>query len=170
VNNVQQTTKQAGKFTVVGFINTFIDFAVLNLLVFLGFTAVFMVFNQKFLIANVVSVAMAMINSFILNKQWVFRSEGGSVYLEIVKFLIITIFGMFVVHQLIFNFFYYQFHTITDFIAAIINFIGFGAFFSYQFILLNFSKVIAVIGSLTWNFIGYKFFVFKEKKEEIIQN
>ncbi len=169
MSDIQQTTKQAGKFALVGVLNTFIDFAILNLLVFLGFTAVFFIFNQKFLIANIISVAVAMINSFVLNKQWVFRSGSGSVYLEIIKFLIITIFGMFVVHQLIFNFFYYQFPAITDFIISFVHLIKLDSIFSDQFVILNFSKSIAIVGSLIWNFFGYKFFVFKKKNKETIQ-
>lgn len=162
MNDIQQTTKQAGKFAAVGVLNTAIDFIILNALVFLGFTAAFSIFNQKFLIANVISVAAAMINSFILNKQWVFRCEGGSVFLEIIKFLAITIIGMFVVHQLIFNFFYYEFHTVADLIIAVVRLIKLDSVFSDQFVILNFSKSIAIVGSLIWNFVGYKFFVFKK--------
>lgn len=163
MNDIKQITKQAGKFAAVGVLNTVIDFIILNALVFLGFTAAFLLFNQKFLIANIISVAVAMINSFILNKQWVFRSEGGSIYSEIFKFLAITIFGMFIVHQLIFNFFYYQFHAVADLLVAVVHLLKLDLIFSDQFALLNFSKIVAIIGSLIWNFIGYKFFVFKNK-------
>ena len=159
----QKTAKQAGKFVVVGVLNTLIDFAVLNILVFLGFTAAFTLLNQKFLIANIISVAVAMINSFILNRQWTFRSAGGSVYFEILKFLIITIIVIFVIHQLIFSLLYYRFNILADAAVAIVHLVKLNGIFSDQFIILNVAKVIAVIGSLIWNFLGYKFIVFKNR-------
>lgn len=160
--NEQKTAKQAGKFVIVGVLNTLIDFGVLNILVFLGFTAAFAFLGQEFLIANIISVAVAMINSFVLNKQWTFRSEEGRIYLEILKFLTVTIIGMFVIHQLIFSFFYYRFHGITDLAVWIIHFLRLNSIFSDTFVVLNFAKVIAIVGSFIWNFLGYKFFVFKK--------
>src|SRR3989304_2878423 len=80
---------QVGKFAVVGAINTMIDVIILNALVFLGFAATIIVFGQKFLIANIISVAAAMVNSFILNKQWTFKSvDKENIYLEIIKFFV----------------------------------------------------------------------------------
>lgn len=160
--NQAGTAKQAGKFAIVGILNTAVDFAVLNILFFLGLTASFAVFNQKFLTANVISVAVAMINSFILNKQWTFGSTERAIYAEIFKFLIITVIGMFVIHQLIFNFLYYRFNTLTDAAVAIFHFFKLNGIFSEQFVSLNFAKVIAVVGSFIWNFLGYKFVVFKK--------
>ena len=67
---MDNTKQQIGKFAIVGVINTLVDVVILNILVFLGFTAAFVILNQQFLAANIISVAVAMINSFILNKQW----------------------------------------------------------------------------------------------------
>lgn len=157
-----ETGKQVGKFAIVGVINTLVDVAILNVLVFLGFAATFIVFGQKFLIANIISVAAAMINSFILNKQWTFKSDRGNVYLEAVKFFAITMIGMFVIHQIIFNTLYYNFTFLSSMAVSIIHFIGLNKIFSDNFVVLNFSKAIAIFGSLIWNFIGYKFIVFKK--------
>ncbi|MEK7634418.1 MAG: GtrA family protein [Patescibacteria group bacterium] len=155
--------KQVGKFAVVGVINTLVDVIILNSLVFLGFTAILTIFGQKFLIANIISVAIAMINSFILNKQWTFKTEGGNIYKQIFQFLAITIIGMFVIHQIIFNTLYYELPSISNLIILIIHFLKLNNIFSDSFIMLNFAKIIAIIGSLIWNFIGYKFIVFKNK-------
>ncbi len=153
-----KTIEQAGKFAFVGIINTILDFAILNVLIAIGFSATFMIFGQKILIANIISVSIAMINSFILNRQWAFRSQNKNVAMEIVKFSVITLFGMFVVHQLIFSFFLYRFTSFTGIAYRIIRALSLP--FSYEFTALNISKVIAVVGSLIWNFFGYKFFVF----------
>jgi len=180
MNGVQQTTKQApleknsltgqaGRFIVVGILNTFIDYLILNLLVFFGFTAILVILGQKFLIANIISVFAAMINSFILNKQWTFQSKGGNVYLEIVKFFVITVIGMFVVHQLVFNLFYYRLPAITASVILISEIFKLNNIFSGQFIALNFAKTVAVAVSLIWNFLGYKFIVFKPRGATAIE-
>ncbi len=154
--------KQVGKFAVVGVINTLVDIIILNGFVFLEFVSVLTIAGQKFLIANIISVAIATINSFILNKQWTFKSEGENIYRQIFQFLIITIIGMFVIHQIIFSALYYGLPSISNLIILIIHFLKLNNIFSDSFITLNFAKIIAIIGSLIWNFIGYKLIVFKK--------
>lgn len=156
-----KTTEQAAKFGIVGIINTIIDFAILNFLVYLGLTASFLILGQKFLTANIISVAVAMVNSFVLNKKWAFKSEGENIYLQIFKFLIVTIIGMFIIHQIIFNLFYYRLDNVSDVILQIFYYFKL-TFFSREFVLLNFSKSVAIVGSLVWNFLGYKFIVFEK--------
>ncbi len=163
INTQNKTGLQIGKFAIVGILNTLIDVVILNLLVYLGFMATLIILGQKFLIANIIAVAVAMINSFILNKQWTFKSEGSNVYLEILKFLVITIIGMFVIHQIVFNVFYYDLPSISSVIISIVYFTKLNAIFPDAFIALNFAKGIAIFASLIWNFMGYKFFVFKPK-------
>jgi putative flippase GtrA len=163
MDGIQQTTRQAGKFAFVGIINTLIDFLVLNSLVFLGLTAFFIIFGRQFLIANIISVFVAMINSFILNKLWTFESRAGDVYRQILKFFVVTVIGMFVVHQIVFNSLYFGLETISSFIISVVHLLGLNRIFSDAFIALNFSKGIAVGASLIWNFLGYKFIVFKPK-------
>ena len=161
IGQTTETTKQAGKFAVVGILNTTIDYLVLNLLVFFGFTAVFVILGQKFLVANLISVFVAMINSFILNKQWTFQSKGGNIYIQILKFVLITAIGMFVVHQIVFSLFYYDLPSISALVFSVFQFLRLDNIFSDEFIMLNFAKSIAIVVSLIWNFVGYKFFVFK---------
>lgn len=157
-----KTAEQAVKFGIVGALNTVIDFLTLNVLVYFGLSAAFSVLGQKFLIANVISVSIAMLNSFILNKKWAFKSEGGNIYFQIIQFLIVTVIGMFVIHQIAFNLLYYRFVFPADFAARILHYVGL-TFFSREFILLNFSKSVAIAVSLVWNFFGYKFVVFKAR-------
>ncbi|KKQ22164.1 hypothetical protein A2999_00795 [Candidatus Wolfebacteria bacterium RIFCSPLOWO2_01_FULL_38_11] len=165
MNNIisGETTKQAGKFAAVGVINTAVDFIVLNILIYFGFTLAFVVLGQEFLVANVISVAVAMVNSFILNKQWTFKAETANIYLEIVKFIVVTVIGMFVVHQIIFNVLYYNLPAISSAVISIVNILRLNSIFSNEFVRLNFAKSIAIVASLIWNFVGYKFIVFKSR-------
>lgn len=156
-----QTKEQAAKFIVVGVINTFIDYLILNILIYVGFTAFLMFSGQKFLIANIISVAVAMVNSFILNRQWAFSAEKGNIYGQLIKFIVVTVIGMFVVHQIVFNLFYYQLGYIFDFIVRIAHYFNL-TFLSKDLIILNFSKALAILVSMVWNFTGYKFLVFKK--------
>ncbi|MDD5099008.1 MAG: GtrA family protein [Candidatus Colwellbacteria bacterium] len=159
-----KTLSQAAKFTAVGIINTLIDFTVLNILLAVGFTASFILFGQEFIVANIISVSVAVINSFVLNRFWAFGStkEKTNIWNEIWKFLIITFIGMFVIHQIIFNVLYSSTPWLMDFFYSIIRVIRLDSVFSFEFVRINSAKVIATIASLVWNFVGYKFFVFKK--------
>jgi len=155
---------QVAKFGVVGILNTVIDIVVLNVLLWAGLTSAFVLFGQNFLIANIISVSVAVVNSFILNRFWAFGSarEKTNIFYEISKFLIITFIGMFVIHQVIFNGIYYNFSWLTNFFYSIVSFLRLDAILSFEFVRINSAKVVAILGSLIWNFIGYKFFVFKK--------
>ncbi len=85
--------KQVGKFAVVGVINTVIDVAILNFLVLIiGFRAQIQILGIYFLVANFISVTIAMINSYFMNKYWTFQSkEKKNAVEEALKFFFITI-------------------------------------------------------------------------------
>ena len=72
---IRETTKQAEKFIGVGISNTIVDFVILNILVFLGLRATLTIGQGQFLIANIISVSCAMVNSFIWNRRWTFGSK-----------------------------------------------------------------------------------------------
>lgn len=160
----QKLVKQVGKFGVVGVLNTLIDIVVLNVLVKIGFALEFYLLGYKLLGANIISVTLAMINSYFLNKYWTFQAkeEKNRTY-EILKFVFITVIGMFVIHQIIFNLLYTYWIWPAGLAVKISQAIGLNRIFSDSFITLNFAKVIAILFSLVWNFIGYKLWVFKEK-------
>jgi putative flippase GtrA len=136
--------KQISKFVVVGFINTGIDFAVLNALMFST-----KIYSGKWLILfNSISFTAAVINSYFLNKYWTFKSKDSkeSKTKEFSQFLIISIIGI----------------SINDAIVY-----GLATFTSPLFGLpkelwTNIAKIFATLASMTWNFIGYKFVVFKK--------
>lgn len=152
---------QIGKFAIVGLINTGIDFIVLYSLVYLHFDAQIHIFGFPFLIANIISVTIAMINSYFMNKYWTFQSkEKKNAVEEALKFFFITIIGMYVINQLVFNFFYSYWLWPTNLVVSIVHFIH--IYSLDNFVSLSFAKVLAILASLTWNFIFYKLWVFKK--------
>lgn len=150
-----------GKFAVVGVINTVIDVAVLNFLVLvIGFRAQIQILGIYFLVANFISVTIAMINSYFMNKYWTFQSkEKKNAVEEALKFFFITIIGMYIINQLVFNFFNTYWLWPTHLVVNIVHFIR--IYSLDNFVSLNFAKVLAILASLTWNFIFYKLWVFK---------
>ena len=132
------------RFFIVGVMNTFVDFALLNLLVFLGYTASFSLFGQMFLIANILSFGIAMIHSFLWNKRWAFSgsdSTGGS--RQFILFVAITITSVFIINQLVFNILYFN--------VPLTN---------IPFLSLNIAKIIAGVLSTAINYFSYRYIVF----------
>ena len=133
---------QAAKFFLVGGLNTFIDLGILNLLIFAGGTAVGIWFSVFKGIAFVVAV----LNSYVWNKYWTFNTKTQAQGKEFIQFLLVSIVG-FVINVGIASFF--------------VNIIGAPDTMSDN-IWANVSAVIATLTAMLWNFIGYKFIVFKK--------
>lgn len=124
------------KFAVVGSINTAVDFGVLNLLIF--FTALSS--GIYFSIFKAISFIVANINSYFLNRFWTFRAGG-----EYLKFFIISLGGLIInvgISSLLVNLVMPQF--------------GIG-----PVLWANIGAAFGAGAGLLWNFLGYKFMVFK---------
>lgn len=133
---------QFSKFIIVGLMNTAIDFLILNLLM----RAAEIYQGKWIILLNVISFSIAIINSYLWNKYWTFKSrEQAPAPLEISQFLIVTLIGASINSGIIYG--------LTTYIPAVF---GLG-----KELWANFSKVIATGFSLVWNFIGYKFIVFR---------
>jgi len=156
--------KQISKFVVVGVINTGIDFAVLNLL-----TSLTKIYSGKWIVVfNSISFTAAVINSYFMNKRWTFhqsaniaRSPADKQELdtkergqkqtpkEFIQFVVVSVIGISINDIIVYG--------ITTFIAPLFGLSG--------KLWVNAAKICATGASMIWNFIGYKFFVFKPKKE-----
>lgn len=137
-------TKQIIKFGIVGGINTGIDFLVLNILIYLtGITA-----GAELFVLNSISFSIAVINSYFLNKHWTFQDKTQTEQepIKFSRFLAISVVGV-VINGLV----------ITGITTSIAPLFGLSAV-----LWTNVAKLIATGVSLIWNFIGYKFFVFKK--------
>lgn len=138
------------KFSLVGAFNTAVDFAVLNVLIFLFGTGGH---GELYVVFKTVSFLAAVVNSYYLNKTWVFarknpvgespRAKEGALFLAISS------------------------------IGLLLNVaISAGVFFIVTPILPISAHFAANIGAslgsgavLLWNFLGYKYIVFQDRHE-----
>lgn len=133
---------QLSKFIETGVLNTFIDMGILNgLMWFFGVTSG--IFIVPF---NIFSFSCATGNSYFWNKFWTFERKDKAGVKEFLTFFTITMVGMGINTLIVF--------LGTTFIAPVFDLSG-GAW-------ANLVKIAATFVSMIWNFIGYKFIVFKE--------
>ncbi len=133
---------QFGKFTVIGASNTAIDLGVLNLLIMVTGIHV----GPAYSVFKGLSFAAAMLNSFCWNKLWTFSSPGRRrVGREFATFLLVSGTG------LLLN---------VAVATAMVGWVGPRGGISAE-LWANVSAVAALVVTIFWNFVGYKFFVFK---------
>lgn len=132
------------KYGAAGSMNAVLDVGVLNL-----FSIIFHVFSGPLiLLFNGISISLAVTNAYFWNKLWAFKkAEGGSVFnlKEFYKFIgatVLSILGG---------------SLIVYFLTTIV---GSPTGISPE-IWENISKLISIPPIVAWNFIAYKFFVFK---------
>ena len=131
---------QAFWFSIIGGINTALDFIILFVLTSFG---------VKIFIANIFSTGTTFIISFLLNKKITFKSVSNNkkeLIREMVLFILVTLFGLWVIQNIVIS------TTMPIFENLLKN----------KRISLLLSKLIATIFSLIWNFILYKKVVFKK--------
>ncbi len=125
------------RFGVVGGANTALDFGILFVLVFFGL--------DKF-VANFLSTSTAFVFSFFVNRSFTFKSKGGNAKRQFGMFVLITLFGLWVIQPIIIVEVSWAISDlgITD---SIVLFIG---------------KVFATVVTLVWNYVLYAKYVFKK--------
>jgi putative flippase GtrA len=94
-------------------------------------------FGIYYLTAKVLSFSVAVINSFVWNRRWTFRSTDPNRNREFTKFLIIALVGLF--------------------INALIMYLAVSIFHTRKIVGLIFSTGIVTF----WNFLANKFYTFK---------
>jgi len=166
----KRTFVQVLKFVVVGVLNTLVDLAILNLLIWLSGVGQS---GPLFTLFKAISFTVAVVNSYYFNRIWVFRGdETKKVSVEFTKFIIISVVGAFVnvgVATLVVT--YEQ--GMVGFIHMIPLIAPTYDWFVSTLVALtspNFAvwpTVAALFGTLAglvWNFLGYKFIVFVGNK------
>jgi putative flippase GtrA len=143
---------QIGKFGVTGVLNVLVDLGVLSILTFFFrtyfsidskasvFTALSLI--TFYSIFKSISFIIANINSYFWNKHWTFHKEGGK-STEFFQFFIVSVVGF-----------------IVNVIVASLVFKSVAGFSVDQAGLIGAAS--GSIAGLAWNFIGYKFIVFKK--------
>jgi len=135
-------SEQFGRFVVAGFLNTSIDFGILNLLSFK-----FGIYSGKpIILFNVIAFAVGVTNSYLWNKYWTFKSEGKPRISEAAMFV-----GMNIIWTAVNTSIVFFITTFSDLFKS----------FSPPEV-ENIAKVIATAVSLFGNFFGLKFLVFKK--------
>jgi putative flippase GtrA len=133
---------QFGKFITIGLSNTAIDFGILNLLIFVTNIER----GYLYSIFKAVSFMVAVTNSYLWNKFWTFKShENKETRKEFIQFVAISGVG-FGINVIVASF--------------IVNIIGPVGEISPR-LWANIGAFAAIVISVFWNFLGYKFIVFK---------
>lgn len=135
---------QGGKFVLVGALNTFVDFGVLNFLMFS--TSIFS--GTGYSLFKAFSFFCSVVNSYFWNKFWTFEQKETGIVKpgEFGKFLAIAGIG-FILNVSIASF--------------VVNIIG-PQFGISKELWGNFGAFIAILCVFLWNFFGYKLIVFKK--------
>lgn len=135
------------KFAFVGVLNTLVDFIVLNvLLVFFGVGTR----GQLFPFFKAISFLVAVANSYLLNKYWVFKHDGVAHMYEQILFVLVSVFG-FVVNVGIS-------HVVF---TTLMSWGGFS-----MILAANIGALVGTGVVFVSNFFGYKFIVFTKKAYE----
>lgn len=134
---------EIGKFASVGVLNTLIDFGILNLLSY-----VFAVHSGPAIaLFNAVSFSTALVNSYFWNKFWTFRAAGTDEGAkDFAQFIFVSLIGL---------------GLNTGIVYSLTTLVGAPTAISPA-LWENIAKTIGIPVNLTWNFLGYKFWVFKK--------
>jgi len=133
---------QFAKFAAVGTLNTFIDFGVLNLEIFLFSVSSGILYS----VFKGISFLAATTNSFFWNKYWTFNSKTPANPKETLKFYVVAIVGWVINVSLA---------------SFVVNVLSRPISFSPN-LWANIGALVGVAGSFLWDFLGYKFIVFKQ--------
>ncbi len=133
--------RQLGRFTIVGVLNTIVDFAVFNLLINYAQIA-------EGTLANVfkgMSFMVAVVNSYYWNKYWTFETKGKTKR-EFLEFLVVSLIG---------------FSLNVGVFHVVVNMIGPSGGIRLE-TWANLGALLGTLIGLVWNFMGYKLIVFRK--------
>lgn len=155
--------KKFARFFAVGVWNTFVDLAVLTLLIKIfdieaGQTV-------KLIAANTVSGSCSIASSFLMNRYFVFKDKDNPVKgKKIVIFVAVSIVGAYGINNTVLNLVVLNADWLHQFIYPIIEFARLDGILSQNFVKIFTGKAIAGLASMFWSFWAYGRFVF-EKQE-----
>jgi len=142
--------RQFAKFALVGVMNTLVDLLVLNIETIITSVRV----GSGYAIQKGLSFMVAVIFSYFVNKRWTFqdqsREDEGKKFSQ---FLFVSVIGM-VINVSVAT-------IAVTYIKPVVN-----SFLAWPFltdqIWVNLGALCGTAIGLVWNFIGYKFWVFKK--------
>ena len=145
------------RFIFAGLANTFLDFLILNVLVFgLGVYP---------LLANVLSVTIGITISYYLNHYFVFRSKKKVNLRSYLMFFGVTGFSSLIIQSLVIFGFEALFNSSFGRSLFLV-----GSLTGHIALQLNIAKATAVLLGMVWNFTLYKYVIFKKEPIESIES
>jgi putative flippase GtrA len=140
---------QFAKYAIVGLANTAVDFGILNFLMWSSKTYE----GKTIILFNVISFSIAAIHSYAWNKLWTFKAkEKTSIVGQFFQFVIVSLVGVLINSGIV--------YIIITWVKPLTGMEAWA----------NIAKAVATVISLMWNFVGYKFIVFKKKDGEQFGN
>ncbi|MEO5358001.1 MAG: GtrA family protein [Nitrospirae bacterium YQR-1] len=143
ITSRRKTLKQFIRFASIGALNTLVDIAILNVETLLSGLKT----GAPFAVQKALSFLIAVIFSYYLNKRWAFehKSDRGGKFSH---FVAVSLIGM-AVNVL-------SASLVVNVVRPWLSLAWFG-----DQIWVNVGSLCGTAGGLLWNFLGYKFFVFK---------
>lgn len=130
---------QISKFVAVGVFNTFLDWGIVNGLIFL----LDMHGSREFVIFKTLSFLIANVASFFWNKSWTFQVSDESSSKDYIQFLVVSAIGLLINVGVA--------YLTKEMKPELIS----------EGLWTQVSLLMATVFSMVWNFLGYKFIVFK---------
>jgi putative flippase GtrA len=134
---------QFAQFAAVGTLNSFIDLGVFNLETSLYGTSI--ISNTLFAAFKAVSFLCSTTNSFLWNKYWTFNSKESANAGQVTGFYGVALVGW----------------ILNVVVATLVK--AAGPADSHDWVNLV-APLAGIAASFAWNFVGYKYFVFKKKE------
>lgn len=148
--------KKVIRFACVGVINTCVDVACLNTIVF--------VFGLKAIIANLFSASISIIISYFLTNSLVFQGQHKKSLKLFLRFVSVTGLSILAVQSLVI---YAVTHILT--IAVIKGIVGNAVTGPLlKALQVNAAKLVAVLFGMVWNFVLYHLVVFRHVDRDLV--
>jgi putative flippase GtrA len=156
MGNSRGAGRQVARFAAAGVINTLIDY-----LVFVLLSWILRLPLERSWIAKAVSGALAMTNSFLLNRRWVFRSAPTAAGAgQLWRFLVVTLIGTFVVQLGGTHLLSAVWLAPGGLVFRLVTAVHLEGLLPRDFVFQTFAFGVATLASMTWNFLAYRRWVF----------
>jgi putative flippase GtrA len=142
IGKVWNAFYQFGQFAAVGTLNSFIDIGVFNLETFLLGTSV--ISSVLFAVFKAISFLCATTNSFFWNRNWTFGSTDKVNAGEVTGFYTVAIIGW----------------AANVAVSTFVKSVGPETKIWVDLV----APIAGILVTFIWNFVGYKYFVFKKKE------
>lgn len=157
---LQHEARRVGRFGIAGVVNTLVDY-----ILFISITKIFALPLSRVWLAKLISGAVAMTCSYLLNHHWVFRPEDGSHHLRrAIRFAAVTAVGSFVIQLGLVQLFSSVVPGPGEWAFNLLSRAGITglapAVLTLPFIIKTVAFGLGTIASLTWNYLAYRKVVF----------